>query len=336
VSLLFIDGFDHHAGWDGYSGRKWDTGSSAGPSVPVGRFEGQCTVANTVGMSKTFTSSPVVVTGFAKKVFGYGGPEAFMIAYNGVTPLLELRLNTSTGVIQLTGPSNTPLHGESSFALPIGLWTYIEVKFENGGDVVIKADESVILSVSGVLASNVNRLKFRAREGFNNNTWNIDDLYILNGSGADNNNFLGDVRVQTRYPDATGFVHDFLPASGSNTSSNVVAQVNGPIANFNEIGLYNFAGTVGNIDLYSIGNYTVAGTIFGVQSNIIFRKDDVGNRSMAHMSRVAGSNYTSSTIADASADYTISTHLWEKDPATNALWILTDLNNSEFGVKVQS
>jgi hypothetical protein len=87
--------------------------------------------------------------------------------------------------------------------------------------------------------------------------------------------------------------------------------------------------------LYSVGNFTVSGTIFAVQENIAFKKDDVGNRSMAPILRTASQEFVGTSYPCYST-YTYGNSIWEVDPVTLLPWTLTDLNQAEFGVKITS
>jgi hypothetical protein len=109
---------------------------------------------------------------------------------------------------------------------------------------------------------------------------------------------------------------------------------NHPIS-YAETGYYNYSGTVGAKDLYSIENFTVSGEIFAVQENISFRKDDVGNRNMSTLLRTDSQEFEGDPVACFS-DYTYAGTIWEDNPSTGGAWALTDLNLAEFGVKIKS
>jgi hypothetical protein len=160
----------------------------------------------------------------------------------------------------------------------------------------------------------------------------LDDVYLIDPDDATGNtDFLGEVRVQTKYPDADGFQTDFFRSTGLVNADN--AKV--PVTGYTETGLYNYNGTVGAKDLYSIGNFTVSGTIFAVQENLSFRKDDVGNRNICPLLRTASTEYEGTSVACYS-DYTHTSKIWEENPSTALPWNLTDLNQAEFGIKIKS
>jgi len=170
----------------------------------------------------------------------------------------------------------------------------------------------------------------------------IDDLYVIDPTDATGSvDFLGEVRVQTKYPDAEGYQNDFFPSTGTNNADNVNTTPidystnyaylnnkgkNGPVD-------YNYSGTVGAKDLYSIGNFTVSGQIFAVQENISFRKDDVGNRQIGTLLRTNSENYNGNSFLCYSS-YTYGGTIWELNPNTEEPWELVDLNEAEFGVEI--
>lgn len=88
-----------------------------------------------------------------------------------------------------------------------------------------------------------------------------------------------------------------------------------------------------NFDLYSIQNFTITGTIFAVQENMSFKKDDVGNRSVAPLLMTASQKFLGPDMYCYSS-YTYGGYIWEKNPVTGDTWDLIDLNLAEFGIEV--
>ena len=349
MSIIFFDGFDYYNGF-GPGGRKWDQGSGA--SVTGGRFGGQAMQPNPY-VFKTFSHSyRSLIVGWAMRVdafqsgwfgtfqppnhpfviFSDGANAQFSLWFNPVTFCIEFRTTTGENV-------NDQILYQTTFPPPFTLWYYIEVKFDvptgsfdihiNGSSI---ATGSIQLQQTG--NASVSRLGFKVTNdgsgGVQWGMWLCDDLYVIDPTDATNNiDFLGECRIQTKYPDADGYQDDFLRSTGLVNANNV----NTVPVTFNDTGAYNYSGTVGAIDLYSIQNFTVSGTIFAVQENMSYKKDDVGNRKVAPILRTAAANYIGSNFSCFS-NYTYGNALWENNPATGQPWDLTDLNLTEFGITV--
>ena len=354
MSIIFFDGFDWVNGW-GPGGRKYDQAS--GGNVTAGRFGGQA-LQTSGSLSKTFTTShSAMIVGFAMNVgdfFGnwIGSPvliAPFFTFYDGATPQCSLWINHDTQIIQLMTGRGTLITDvpiiSTGYVPPLTLWYYIECKIDFAAHYAeIRVNGTTIGTATGALLqqsgnSSVNRFVFSPFSAYNGGvqwgSWLADDFYVLDPSDSMNNvDFLGEVRVQTKYPDAEGYQNDFLPSQGTNNALNV----DNPITSYTENGYYNYSGAVGAIDLYSIGNFTVSGTIFAVQESISFRKDDVGNRDVTCIMRSAvnSQEYVNPTPSACYSTYTYAGMMWENDPSTSSPWTLTNLNQAQFGVKITS
>lgn len=373
MALLFMDGFDHYqesstsrVKWDS------PVGTSGGLMI-AGRFGGQAMVPKAAtnaihttwpGISKRLTSDySTLIVGFAvrfKSVIpdNFTHPFFTLIDASGKHQL-QFWIDGGSGELKLgvahpdlpVGPYNInwasyqpDWYDATGYVPPIGLWIYFEVKATAAstttGTVQIHVDSSPILEYTNVKTMNTGVAGFRGIRFMGTNYLTgsgssfdhvaVDDLYMADATGTFNNDFLGEVRVQTRYPDAEGYQNDFYPAIGDNNA----AMVDTPITNWTEnSGEYVYSGAVGAIDLYSIQNFTSSGSIFGVQVNVTHRKDDVGNRRVAPMLRIGGTNYEGDDFPLYS-DYTWAGHIFEKNPNNDLPWDLTQLNQAEFGLKI--
>ena len=350
MSILFFDGFDYYGNSStafGPGGRHWDQGS--GGQLTSGRFGGQALVpvSNDIGglepTTKTLpTNYAELIVGFAMSVTSFTGiVYPFLTFMDHSTPQCSLWVDpTSTTITMRTGRGNgfgdTTL-GDSGYVPPLDLWFYLEVgvTIGNPGGFSIYINGTLIYTNSLVQtqqsgSSTTNQIQLCCM-ATNAVPHVIDDLYVLDPLDLTNNiTYLGEVRVQTQYPDAEGYEDDFLSSTSSQNYTNVDAN-----ATYAENGHFNYSGTVNAIDEYTIANFTIAGTIFAVQSNLSFRKDDVGNRTIAPLLRTASVNYLGSNYLCFSS-YTYAGAMWEINPNTTLPWLLTDLNNAEFGIKVIS
>jgi hypothetical protein len=353
MAVIFFTGYDYFNSF-GPGGRVFDQGSSGG--IGTGRFGGGAlnTSGNGIhdpGTRKSFGINVTeMIVGFAMNVSDYrgafGGVEypshPCLTWFDGATPQASLWIDPTTQFLNIrtgrgdgVGP-NIVL--TTAFVPPITLWFYLECKLNfSTGDVTLMVDGSSIGSANGILQQSgngySNKIEFTSFNqysgGVTGGSWASDDLYVIDTSLPGANDFLGEVRVQTKVPDADGNQDDFLRSTGLVNANNV----NTIPVSFTDTSKYNFSGTVGAIDLYSIQNFTVSGTIFAVQENMVFKKDDVGNRQVAPILRTASTNYVGSSHPCFSS-YTYAGQIWETNPNTSAPWALIDLNLAEFGIKV--
>ena len=157
----------------------------------------------------------------------------------------------------------------------------------------------------------------------------FDDLYMCDTSAGFNNDFLGECRVQTNFPDAEGTQQDFVPKTGNLH----YAMVNEPTSD-DDIS-YNAGSAVGQRELYQITPFSFNGTIFGVQLNVTQRKDDVGNRTIAIENRQGIVDYEGTPVLCLS-NYAITSQIWQLNPNGNTTWTLGSLNAAQFGIAIKS
>lgn len=356
MSVVFFDGWDHYSGNVAPGGRKWNQASVGVINTTGGRFGGGCFktagsgnvfVNEWGGLVKTLPASyDTIVVGMAQRFDSFTAEfsqnhHPFMMFGDNGTIQCSLWLDPTTNeIVVREGRGNVvPLDVNvetTNFVPPLTLWYYFEVKLTPGssGSMEIRVNGETKMTTTGPFQrsgnSTVNQIYLCSMGEFGPD-WFVDDLYVIDATDATGStDFLGEVRVQTKFPDAEGYQNDFFPSTGTNNALNVDG-----ITDYSESGDYNYSGTVGAKDLYSIGNFTVSGTIFAVQENLAFRKDDVGNRNVCTLLRTASTEYEGDSVACFS-DYTWAGHIWEENPSTSSPWNLTDLNQAEFGIKVKA
>jgi hypothetical protein len=156
----------------------------------------------------------------------------------------------------------------------------------------------------------------------------FDDFYICDASGAANNDFLGDVRVEQLLPDGAG---NYAQFDGVNTGTHVAA--------VDEAGLhdgdttYIYSPTVDDIDTFTCANLSTSpATVLGVQACVVARKDDASSRSVATVIRHNSTDAfgTGTSLGDT---YVHLLTMHETAPDASA-WDATKVNACEVGAKV--
>ena len=149
--------------------------------------------------------------------------------------------------------------------------------------------------------------------------WWFDDVYMLNGSGSTNNDFLGDVRVAALLPSGAGASTQWTPLSGANYT-------NVDDATPDDDTTYNSDATAGDKDTFALPSLpSTAATVYGVQTLTWDRKDDAGSRTLRHVVRESSTDYESAdlTVLDA---YTYHRAVWETNPNSGSAWTDADID----------
>ncbi len=242
-------------------------------------------------------------------------------------------------------------------------WYHFDCKIvfskTTGGSVQARINETDVInetgirtySASGDSRGDMSFTQIQISKGLHN-TFYMDDLYILDGEGSVANDLIGDVRVDTIYPNGAGFYTNFEPEPSSNANwENVEPRIYAryqypdlwtypPLRSF----LYN--GTGANFATYNKAEDTLRETynleslsvldkpIYGLQTNSIFRKTDAGKKQVEQTIRVSSTDYDSGRVIDVpdwSKNYTYPVTV---NPFTTNAWTEAEIAALESGIKI--
>lgn len=335
MALRFGDSFDHYATADRLL--KWSS-DSAGNRIFLGAYGRN----GTNGMQLVSTDAPTItktidaqatwVVGFAIK-FASVVANGFFKLLDAGSDQLELRLNSSGNVV-LTRAGTTLATGTQ--VLTGVTFYFVELKTtiaDAGGTAIVRINGVEDINFTGdtkaTANATANQIQFWNQ---GNVTQNYDDLYVCDGTGgAPTDTFLGDVRVQATYP------------SGNGNSSQLVGQDADSTDNYLNVDetaqdgdtTYVESSTVGNKDTYAFGNLTpTTGTVYGVQVLPFAKKTDAGTRSIVSVARLSGTE-VDSAVKTLTTDYIYLPDIREAKPG-GGTWSITDVNNAEFGIKINA
>ena len=248
------------------------------------------------------------------------------------------RLNTD-GTITALGPplsfTDWTVKGSSTAALTVGTTAYLEFLVtihDTTGVITVRKNGIPILSLTSQDTNNggtpgwnevvIGRL---VTTGAGSAVWDVDDLYIADGSGsAPWNGCLGDVRVDVRNATGAGALADWTPSTGSNWQ-------NIDDAAPDDDSTYNSAATASLTDTFVVDDAPVAGaTIYGVQVSLSAKKMDSGTCSLASVVRQSGSNQVGAD-QNPGTSYAYLRTVYQTNPHTSAQWTDSDFNADEFG-----
>jgi hypothetical protein len=230
MSLIFMEGFDYQTYDDitiKWAGARIVLG---GQAFNPGRYGGQCFCAPNNNYQASYISRYVGqyvtgIVGFAYKcnaapANGYTPP--IFVFYDGVAGAAQISLGlTSGGNLQVY--RGATIIGTSAAPIAFNTWMYIEIKTTidpTGGSVEVRVNEATVLSLVALnTRSTANSYFTTFQLGTATNSSNssvnpivqYDDFYFCDTAGTDNNNYLGDVRVETLRPSTVGARNDFTP-----------------------------------------------------------------------------------------------------------------------------
>lgn len=341
MALLFCDSAGHYDTANRL--KKWSVATSLGVvSDANSRFSGAsclyCTNAYPV-LRRTLPSSyTTLIVGFAFRWGGGPNGEAMLALLTaGGLAVLSMRayspgdIDVCTGAYD--GPALTTITGE----LTAGVWSYWEVKtyiHASAGTVEVRKNGSVVYSGTGLNTAYRGGSVATYGIGFSLNQdvsseprWS--DIYVCDTSGSTNNDFLGDIRVQTLLPSGNGTWSGFTGSDGNQVDNYALVDEAAP-----DTADYVQSFTPGDKDTYAYSNLTpTTGTVYGIQVVPYAAKTDAGTVRIVPVARLSGG-----TEEDGAEIYLDTTPVYyrqvlETKPGGGS-WSITDVNGAEFGVKV--
>jgi hypothetical protein len=368
--LLFLDGQAHYdtdhiaAKWTGVnsdyadwtidpSGRlgnclKRVSNSNAGPSGYLG-------IAPLTTRLGGWSASGSGVVGFAIKITDLtrvaASPSTYktlISVYEGALPHLHLALNTE-GTFTLFRP-NTFVSGDDVLAISgEGLfsdaWAFVEMKWlihETAGLCEVRVNGVTVIDYSGpthteqIGAPDTNLWNALRIGGVGSQTppyleLRICDFYLadlVSNDADDVANFLGDGIIETIVPDGVGASSAWTPSTGDNWDA--VNDRPAPDAD----ATYVSTSGLTDKDTYQYEDIPSATLVKGLQVVILARKESEGASSITPIVRQGTTDYAGPEQGVASTDYDhFITQTWDLNPATDAKFTATEVNNGQFGVQ---
>lgn len=344
MSLLWIDGFDSYGTSTGSApdptdilGSKYIVVGESSLDIETGRITDyalEFPSTSTSIRTPTINTNTTLIVGFAIKIATSldFGSYSFLKLYDNTDLNINL-LITAAGEITVKRGSTT-LDTTSGLNLLINKWYWIELKTvtdNSSGSYNLKVGEVSVLSDSSIdtqTGSNTYCDNVMFIGPATTPTFQIDDLYICNGAGSVNNDFLGNVTVETLRPSGAGTTTQFTPSAGSNYEC-VDEEV------IDEDTTYVEDDTTDQKDTYAYDNVSAGlSDIKGIQINTICRETDASSFSLKTVIRSGGSDYDDAGQAIGTTDYVTKRLISETDPDTSSAWAEAGLNAAEFGIKV--
>lgn len=336
--LKFIDSYDHYT--TGFLADKYSANINS-PEISTGRFnnglysDNQNSGNNAVRMAG-YGNHATWIIGCAFFIdLQHTATAPIMGIMDGTSRQFDVRITTGN-VLVVTRDGTTVATGTT--VLSVSTWYYIELKvvIGNAGSYELRlqgSTELVDATEDTQATANAFGNGFFIGKATNSpaGIHRYDDLYVCDGSGGVNDDFLGDVRVQCMFPSGNGNSSQFDGSDGNTTDNYLLVDEAAPD---NET-TYVQSPDIGDKDTYAYSDLTpTAGDVFGVQIVPYCRKTDAGTRSLVSVARLSGTEEDSSDKA-LSTSYIYMADIRETKPGGGS-WTISDVNSSEFGVKVSA
>lgn len=344
MSMLFTDGFEKYTDFTTLL-TKWAAESSTGISTSIFRTGARGLIVGSFITSRAlFTPAGVAASGdFVLGAAFYfpatsSGGNGFIYLAEGVSINHIFVRTTINGAIQVVNGDGTVLATSANGTILLNTWYYIEVKFkvhDTAGDYEVRVDEVPVLVGTGNHDTRNGATGVWDRFTLSgSSTVNVDDLYALDTSGTENNDFLGNSYI------VHGFVSTDAVAAGTDadfacsTGSDRGALCDETISNGDTD--YISSATPGDRNSFKIPSLSLSGVIRCVDVSVSWKKTDAGVRT-AKITALSNGTYGDGVELSLPTTYRIDSQIFERDPDTNAAWLAAAINAPfEPGIKVET
>lgn len=334
MSLIHIEGFegsgDTHTTLRNFVRKRYPGSGSdeaVGYTTP-GRVNGRAMYLVQYGfIMDKFTDKQTVTVGFGFKTNTWANNNMIVLFRDGTT--YQIVLETVTGGELRVLRNTTTLGTTSGLGCVVNTWYYIELQAtidNTTGSFELRVNEVNELSASGIDTQESGNATLNNVLFYSDITADryYDDIYILDDTGAINNDFLGDMQVIGLYVDGDGAVTDFTSSGGAN----YLDVDDGNILNTTD---YVTSATPTHKDMYTFEDLGSYGSIAGVLLNVDAIKTDAGDVTLNLFATFDAVDEQLSRVLTGS--WSARQMLMETDPKS-AVWTTANLNATQFGFEI--
>ena len=345
MALLFMDGFDHY---DRHSlitlgnRLKWSS-STLGLKIYATQDEGRygpgaLKIEGTGGggwIIRTVEglASDELIVGFSFMSTGSRTTHVYLHHDKGTTetaPRLALNgVQGGTGSIGVFTPGGATCAAPN--VLPDDTWVFVEFRVKLGtsdGEIEVKIDGVVVCSETNVNTLGTARVLIGVRIEATANAqldW-IDDLYLLDTTGSDNNTFLHNgvltPRITVLRPKANGSINTFTNGDPLSAAANWET-VDDTLANEDDD--FITSSVIGASEAYTMQTFAdvsiTSGTIHGIQVSNCVHNLGPSTLYLLNEMVIAGTRYDSGNkVSTTIDDYKAYSYIRGTDPSDSAAW----------------
>lgn len=234
----------------------------------------------------------------------------------------------------------TKLASSPAGAYRADTWNYVEMSGflvnSTAGHVQVRINTVPVISMVSTITQPTGLSLNSYMFGYNNDVgagggaincfW--DDVYLCDNQGADNNTYLGNVRVRSQVAASAGASTQYTPfpsAPNWQRASNLAV----------DDSAYVFDNTTGHFDLYNVTPIAASPQVFGVFILGAYRQNDATQRSASNTLK-SGATTVDGAQYFTPGNYAFSIDCFERDPNTASPWVYTDVNLIQIGPKTRS
>ena len=335
--LLWIDGFEGYTTLGNninalylrrYPVRGGDTTVAAAGRVAGLSAYGQYG-AETI-ITPAITADDTIIVGLAIKMDAPLLNVTLIDLYDGATKGINLR-RTSGGELAIYLDAAL-IETTTTVGMAVGTWYYVELKVVcNGttGSYDVRVDGHSVMSDTNVdTKAGADDYQDRAKITFS--ACYLDDIYIADGTGALNNDFIGPCRTLMCSPDGDYSVNwaTIFPANGDHC----LRVDDGALADDDTT--YVEDNTTGNRDLFDYASVTVLTSILGLAINTTCKVTDVNSVDLKIVTESQGTTDVGAATTISSTDYITLSEISETDPSNGVAWDVDYINAARFGFEV--
>jgi len=224
-----------------------------------------------------------------------------------------------------------------------GRWYYVEIKIKvsaTAGSIEVRFDGTVVWTSATTLALRADTTVFwdavRFRAGMGDKQI-IDDIYVCDGAGTVNNNYLGDTSVEHINPNAIGDNSAWTPSSAVDHYTLVDDGTNRTTL-VDETD-YVSSSTTAQKDLFNYEALASPGVgdaslIHGVQVNTWARITEIQPSDLISKTKTGTTEAgVTTTIRRDDTNQFIETAIFELDADTAVAWTVSGINGAQFGIE---
>lgn len=308
----------------GGRGGAWSSGNATGHRIncPILRDN---TVSGEFIIGFAVKTPSTLLNNFAFLSIDVGGQDQLAIRVNNDGSMSAYRDN-----IFVLGTSSTGLFTTDS-------WYYWEFKcvIDNTvGSVEWRIDGKTVWELTSVNTQALVNFTWDAFRLFHvGNSTLYDDLYINDSIGTINNDFLGDVIVETLFPASDGTITNWTPSAGG-AHADLIDDA--PFTAVISESDYVDSNANNSLELFKYTSLTVGAenkTIYGVQIGTFARLKEIAARDMRNVARIKNLDSEVSVPDKVREDISsFQFNVFENEPANGVAWKFRDINNAQFGV----
>jgi hypothetical protein len=255
----------------------------------------------------------------------------------GAGDSVGLRIGTNNK-IEIRDGADSVLASTANNAFTQGTWHHMEFKaycHASAGTVELKIDGSTVASASGLDTDysgtpNFNKL-ILSSPGSVSFAPAIDDLYICDGSGSKNNDFLGQCYIETLYPTSDAGPNAGAPSSGIDNYA-MVDEV--PV---DDSSSYVTLTANGDREMYGYPALSSGGSVVGLGLITVSASKSASGAKLKGVAK-SGASEVSPTAKEVAGGgyYHSNKQISETNPDTSSSWTASEVDGGTFGYELET